>query len=104
MAVQTIVEPTIADQQVDLYNTRMRRSNVETLVVGRKYAVCLIRLATAVNQPADYPALKAAIEAIAGVNEVTLLIDGQAPANIPTGKQLRLVVEAHLRIDNAPEA
>ena len=100
--LQTITEPSATDQQLDLYNTRMRRSNVETLTVGRKYAVVLIKLAAGVNQPGDYAALGAAIKAITGIQDVTLLIDGQAPASIPAGKQLDMVVDAHLRIDEVP--
>ncbi|HUW34504.1 MAG TPA: hypothetical protein VM223_23095 [Planctomycetota bacterium] len=104
MELRTITEPSADDQQAELYNTRMRRSNVETLVPGRKYAVVLIKLAAAVNQPGDYAVLKTNIEAVLGVQDIKLLIDGQAPASIPDGKELRMVVAAHLRIDNAPEA
>ncbi len=102
MALQTISEPSTDDQQVDLYNTRMRRANMKALTPGRKYAVVLLKLAAGVNQPGDYAALGAAIAAITGISGVTLLIDGQAPASIPAGKQLDLVVDAHLRIDDAP--
>jgi hypothetical protein len=62
----------------------------------------LLALNPAVNQPGDYAALKAAIEAVTGVVEIELLIDGQAPSSIPTGKELRMVCDAHLRIDDAP--
>ena len=101
MAVQTITEPSADEQKVDLYNTRMRRSNVEVLVADSKYAVCLIRLHPAVNQRGDYPALKVALEAVAGIQDVSLLIDGHAPAVVPKGKELLLVCSAHLRMNQA---
>jgi hypothetical protein len=103
MAINTITEPSADTQQVDMYNRRMRRSNVKVLETDRKYAVCLIALHSAVNQPGDYGALKAAIEGVTGIQEAELLVDGQAPSSIPEGKQLRMVVEAHLRLDDAPE-
>lgn len=103
MAIQTISEPSAAEQQVVLYNTRMRRSNIETLTPSGKYAIVLLKLAPAVT-PANYAAIGQAINAITGIQGVTLLIDGQAPASIPEGKQLNMVVDAHLRIDAAPEA
>lgn len=103
MALQTITEPTADEKQLQIYNTRMKRSNVKVLELDRKYAVCLISLHAAVNQPGDYTALKTAIEAVTGVQQVELLIDGQCPASIPTGKELRMICEAHLRIDDAPE-
>ena len=102
MALRTITEPSADVQQVELYNHRMRRSNNKVLAVGQKFAVCLIRLADAVNQPGDYAALKVAIEAIPGIQEINLLIDGQCPASIPADKHLVGYVEAHLRIDHIP--
>jgi len=102
MAVVSITEPTADTQQVNMYNRAMRRSNVKVLSLDQKYAVCLISLAPAVNQPGDYAALRAAIEAITGIQEIELLIDGQTPSSIPVDKELRMVCEAHLRIDDAP--
>jgi len=76
-----------------MYNTRMKRSAPLALTAGERYVACRFRLAAAVVQPGDYPALKTAIEGIAGIQEVYLLVDGQCPASIPDGKQLRLVCE-----------
>lgn len=104
MAIHTITEPSLDEQQVRIYNTMMRQSNQKTLLTDQKYAVCLIRLHPAVNQPTDYATLKVAIEAVRGVQEIALLIDGQTPALIAEDKELRMVVDAHLRIDVAPEA
>jgi hypothetical protein len=103
MAVQTITEPSADAQQVRLYNTTMRRSNQEGIATGQKFAVCLVKLAAAVNQPDDYAALKTAIEAVTGVQEISLLIDGQCPASIPVGGELRAVVDGHLRIEKEAE-
>ena len=103
MAIATITEPSADQQMLNRYNTRMKRSNVKVLELDRKYAVCLISLAAGVTQPDDYAALKTAIEDVTGVTEIELLIDGQCPSSIPSGKQLRMICEAHLRIDNAPE-
>ena len=102
--MQTITEPTADQQQERMYNTRMKRSESVVLELDTKYAVCLLKLAPGVTQPDDYPTLKAAVEAVVGIQEVTLLIDTHGtPAEIPEGKELRMVAEAHLRIDNAPE-
>lgn len=101
----TITEPTAAQQQVHLYNSGMKGHGQAVLDTGTKYAVALIKLANGVSQPSDYPALKSAIEAITGVSEISLLIDTNGtPASIPTGKQLVMVVDANIRIDNEPEA
>jgi len=104
MPIQTIVEPSADEQKTEVYNTRMRRSNVEKLEPSRKYAIILLALKPAVIQPDSYTAIGAAIKSVPGIDNITLLIDGQAPETVPVGKQLRMVVDAHLRIDNAPEA
>ena len=104
MELRTIIEPSAEQRQIALYNEKMRNGSHDTLSVGRKYAVVLLKLAAAVKQPGDYAALGAAIKAIPGIADVGLAVDGQAPATIPEGKQLVLYIDAHLRIDNAPEA
>ena len=104
MAIQTITEPTADQQQERIYNTRMKRSNVVVLTTDTKYAMVLLKLNSAVEQPDDYATLKTAVEAVTGIVGVSLLIDTHGtPAVIPEGKELRLVAEAHIRIDDAPE-
>ncbi len=102
MPLVTITEPSADEQQVGMYNRRMRKGSRQGIDTGQKFAVCLIELAGGVNQPGDYAALKASVEAIAGIERISLLIDGQAPATIPVDMELRLCVEGHLRIDNVP--
>lgn len=101
--VSTITEPSADQQQKDLYNRRMRASNVVTLDTGAKYATVVVKLAPAVNQPGDYGALKTAIEQIAGIQSISLMVDGQAPAAIPADHELNLYTTVHLRIDPTPE-
>jgi hypothetical protein len=100
--VVTIVEPTADQQQIDVYNRKMRRGNRKVIATEQRFAVCLVEFNAAVDQPGDYAALKASVEAITGIESISLLIDGQAPVSIPEGKELRLYVEGHLRIDDAP--
>jgi len=101
MAV-TITEPSSDEQVIDMYNRGMTRAVSIDLNTATKYAVCLIRLAPAVT-PANYPALKAAIEAITGIQEISLLIDHQTRASVPADFRLRAICEFNLRIDPIPE-
>ena len=100
-AVNTIVIPSADDQLRMALNQRARAGNFVLVDAEQKVAVVALKLAPAVTQ-ADYPALKTAIEAIAGIQSVELLVDGQAPATIPAGDELRLYVEAHLRSHPIP--
>lgn len=102
MALQTITEPSADEQQIGVYNRQMRKGNRQDIATDQKFAVCLIELAGGVDQPGDYAALKVSIKGVLGVQSISLLIDGQAPAAIPVGKKLQLYVEGHLRIDDVP--
>lgn len=95
MALVTMTEPSADEQQVRIYNTMMSRSNRLTLTAGKKYAAARLRLAPAVNQPDDYPALKTAIEAVAGIQTAQLLIDGQCPSTVPADRELRMICEVN---------
>ncbi len=68
----------------------------------KKLACVLLQLADAVT-PANYAAIGAAIDAIAGIDGVSLVVDGQTPAMIPANTQLRLCVDVQLRIDDIPQ-
>ena len=103
MAIQTITEPDADARQVGMYNRKMRRCNRHDVDTGEKFAVCLLKLNGAVNQPGDYATLKSAVEGITGITEILLLIDGQAPAAIPVGMKLTVNVEGHIRIDSDPD-
>lgn len=51
----------------------------------------------------DYPALKAAIEGVAGIQSVSLLIDGQVPADVGADQRARLFISAQLRNEDTPQ-
>lgn len=92
-----------ADEQLQIaVNKRARASGNLLLDENQKFACVLLKLAPSVVQ-SDYPALKAAIGAITGIQDVGLLVDGQVSASIPIDTQLRLYVEAAMRIENVPE-
>jgi len=99
---QTLTEPTADEKQKLVYNRKMRRGSTQAIDPSQKFAVCLLKLAPAVNQPGDYAALKGAIVAVPGIQDIDLLVDGVTPASIPENTQLRVVVEAQIRIDDLP--
>lgn len=99
----TITEPTADQQLIELYNRGMVRAKSVVLATNQLYAVCLIQLNNAV-QPSDYPAIGAAINAVTGVQGIQLLMDHKTRATIPADHELRLIVEANLRIDPLPVA
>jgi len=99
--IVTISEPTTNEQLLRVYNERMKASNNKELGLNRKYAICLISLDDTFDQPDNYQRLQDAVVALRGVTKADLLIDGKCPSAIPAGKKLVMVVEAHLRIDNA---
>lgn len=99
--MKTLEEPTADQAVVDAYNKGMAASDQVVLTTSTKYAMCLLRLAGAVT-PADYPTIKTSIEGVAGVQEITLLVDHETRADVPTGKQLVGVFEANVRIEDTP--
>lgn len=102
MTVQTLTVPSADEQQKLVYNRKVRKGNSVELPLDKKLACVILQLSPAVTQD-DYPALATAIKAIAGIQEVDLLVDGQTPASIPTGTKLVLVADVQLRIDDLPE-
>lgn len=98
----TIPIPTSDEAQRIAMNQVARRHKEMTLSTGQKLAVVILRLNPAVT-PANYAALGSAIDAIAGIDGVSLLIDGQTPVSIPAGTELRLVADIYLRIEPIPE-
>ena len=74
MPVPTLTRLT-AEQLIKMEFGKLRKnSGPVDLLDDADYAVCLFRLAPGVEQ-SDYPALKAAIEGITGIQEASLLID-----------------------------
>lgn len=102
MVLATITEPSADALQRIMYNKGMRGNGRVTIPTNRKFAVTLIELAGAVDQPGDYAVLKAAIVAIAGIQDIHLLVDGQAPSSIPANTELSVVVDGNLRIEDLP--
>ena len=101
-AVVTLREPTADEVMQHIYNRKMRVGTMVPIAVSQKYAIVLILLHPNVVQPADYPALKQAVEAVTGITEIKLLIDGTTPLTVPAGTELKAVVEGQLRIEKLP--
>ncbi len=97
---RTLSEPTADEQLLDIYNRGMRIADRIVLETDQKYALCLLKLASAV-QSTDYPALKAAIEAITGIQEISLVVDHQTRSTLPTDTQLVAILELNLRIESS---
>ena len=100
----TITEPT-ADELVNLaFQHKLRASASADLENDTKYAVCLLKLHSAMT-PGDYPALKTAIEGVTGVQNISLLIDHQTRASVPEYhvQVLRMRADVTLRDDTPVE-
>jgi len=101
----TITEPSADQQLLNLYNSEQRMrvaSGALSLEVDATYALCLIRLAPAVEQ-SDYPALKTAIEAVTGVQEIRVVTDYHTRATVPDGRVLAATVVFAIRMPLAEE-
>ena len=92
-----------ADELLKLeFQKRLKQNITADLADGTKYAVCLVKLAGAVT-PGDYLTLKADIEAVTGVQEVSLLIDHQTKAAVPADHTQVLSVRADIDLrDDTP--
>ena len=100
----TIVEMSEDDLVRLAYERRMKRSVIKLLETDTKYAVCLVKLHSAVT-PADYPTLGFEIKQVTGIQDVDLLIDFQTRATLPVPSdpvtrdtKLQLEIEADLNI------
>jgi hypothetical protein len=100
--VNTITELT-DDQKLRLaYDKRMRVHQQVELTVDQLYAMALITLNNSVV-PGDYPTLKTAVEAVAGVQNVNLLFDHHTLASLPADTKLVVNVSIDLNIQDLPE-
>lgn len=99
---KTLTEPNAEEQVIKTYNREMRVADRIVLELNTKYAICLLKLHPAVT-PANYPAIGQAINAVPGVQGITLIIDHQTRASLPEGHELSAVIETFLRIDPIPE-
>ncbi len=103
MAVVTIPDVTGDDLAKLVFSKRLRGNAMSDLEDGTKYAVVLVKLAGPVV-PGDYPTLKAAMEDVAGIQEVSLLIDHRTRASVPANHVQVLHVGADINLrDNTPE-
>ena len=102
----TITEPT-ADEQLKLvFGSRVKAFAREDLKDDTKYAVCILELHPAVT-PGDYGTLKTNIEAVAGIQNIALLVDHKtrAEADMPENHTQVLHVEANVKLrDDTPPA
>lgn len=98
--VQTISIPDANEQLQIACNKRARGSFNTVLPENQKHACVLLRLAPAVT-PANYPALKTAVEAIPGIQSVELMMDGHIPASLPEDTEIRLYVDGQWRLENS---
>ena len=87
-----------------LYSRSMKRSVIKLLETDTKYAICLVKLHSAVTS-ADYPTLAFNIKQITGIEDVNLLIDFQTRDSLPVPSdpvtkesKLQLEIEADLNI------
>jgi hypothetical protein len=98
---ETITIPD-ADTQLTLaINKRARKSGSQVLEADQKFACVILKFAPAVTQE-DYPVLKTALEAVAGIQEVALLVDGKIPASLPVDTQARLHLAAQIQLKEIP--
>ena len=95
----TLTEPTADNQTLNMYNKGMAAVDKRDLDTDQLYALCLLKLNNSVV-PGDYPTLKTAIEAIAGIMDIQLVIDHHTRATVPTDTKLVAVMEINLRIES----
>lgn len=101
----TITEPSADQQKVDAYNRKAFAHQTVDLETGAKYALVLLKLASAVT-PSDYAALGSAISGITGIQNAQLVIDNQnnagdvtAGGSVPTGYKIVAHITEHMRME-----
>ena len=98
--MKTLTEPTADAQVVAAYNRGMQVSEQVDLLTGTKYALCLLKLNSAVTS-SDYPTLATDVRAVTGIQDISLVVDHETRASVPTGKKLVAVLELNLRLEDA---
>lgn len=99
---RTLTEPTADQATINAYNKGMAMAAQEVLDTDTRYALCLLKLHSSVT-PGDYAALKAAIEGVTGVMNISLVVDHVTRASIPADKQLVARMEIDLKLAPVPE-
>lgn len=100
--VDTIIELTDDEKLRLAYDKRMHVVKNIVLDADQLYALSLLTLNNAV-EPSDYPALKASIEGITGVQNIALLVDHHTLASLPTDTELRATISIDLDIVDIPQ-
>lgn len=103
MPISTITDLT-ADELTKLAFAKRMRANAQAtdLVDGTRYAVVLVELHPTVT-PGDYGTLRTNLEAVAGVQDVSLLIDHVTRAAVPANHTQVLKVRADVTLrDDTP--
>lgn len=96
--LKTISELSADEKQQYIYNRRMRKGTIVPVELSQQYALCLIKFQPATES--EYAELEAIIKKIRNIQSVEVIIDGVSPDKIPENTELRLAIEAQLRIDD----
>lgn len=97
----TIIELTDEQKLRLAYSKRMRVHKQVELTVDQLYALSLITLNNAVV-PGDYPTLKANIEGVTGVQNISLLVDHRTLASLSADTKLVASISIDLNIVDVP--
>ena len=99
---ETISIPSAAEAMRIAVAKSARKSKTISIPAGQKVAVVVLPLNSGVTS-ADYPALKAAIEAITRIqNGVNLVVDGISRASVEAGYEQLLHVAVQLMTREIP--
>ena len=98
----TVPQPTVDELRKVWQNKKSRAHKVVDIDTDQKYAVVALLLSPGVTQPDDYGTLGAALNGIAGIADVKLLIDGQTVATVPAGEELKLMTQVAVRQVTTP--
>ena len=100
---KTFALPSAAQQEQRAFDRGLMSAFEKvTLKPDTAYGVLVIELDDTVDRPGDYAALKEAILAIAGLNDLELVIDGKTPASVPEGRELRAEVGLTVKRPEVP--
>lgn len=100
--VDTMSELTDVQKLRLAYDKRMRFHQQVELTVDQLYALTLITLNNAVV-PANYPALKAAIVSVTGIQDIDLMADHHTLASLPPDTKLMASISIDLNIVDIPQ-
>ena len=98
---QEMEMPSVARQQEIACTKMMRKGNHVLLDTGRRFAVVVFKLVPAVGRD-DLPALRDAILAVPGIQDVDLMMGGVALESVSEGRELILYVHGDLQIRDVP--